>query len=43
MRQDKKALAGRLTFVLPVEIGVVKIFNDISENMVRDALFNQKY
>ena len=43
MRQDKKALAGRLTFVLPVEIGAVKIFNDISENMVRDVLFSQKY
>jgi 3-dehydroquinate synthase len=42
MRQDKKALAGRLTFVLPVEIGAVKIFNDVSENMVRDALFSQK-
>lgn len=38
MRQDKKARAGRLTFVLPVEIGGVKVFEDVSENAVRQAL-----
>jgi 3-dehydroquinate synthase len=42
MRQDKKAQAGRLTFVLPVAIGSVKIFNDISEKVIREALFIQK-
>jgi 3-dehydroquinate synthase len=42
MRQDKKAQAGRLTFVLPVAIGSVKIFNDVSEKVIREALFIQK-
>lgn len=38
MRQDKKARSGRLTFVLPVDIGVVKVFEDVSEMAVRQAL-----
>jgi 3-dehydroquinate synthase len=42
MRQDKKARSGRLTFVLPVEIGAVKIYHDISESMVKEALLSQK-
>ncbi len=40
MRQDKKAHAGKLTLVLPVEIGWVKVFNDISEAAVAEALFS---
>lgn len=41
MRQDKKARAGRLTFVLPVQIGEVKVFEDISEEVVRQALLKE--
>lgn len=41
MRQDKKARAGNLTFVLPVGIGSVKVFDDIPEKLVREALLKQ--
>jgi 3-dehydroquinate synthase len=34
MRRDKKVLAGRLTFVLPVDIGRVEIFRDVPEEVV---------
>jgi len=34
MRRDKKVLAGRLTFVLPVEIGRVEIVRDVPEEAV---------
>ncbi|MFX4263363.1 3-dehydroquinate synthase [Pelotomaculum propionicicum] len=42
MRQDKKARAGRLTLVLPLEIGRVKVLNDISEAAVKEVLFSGK-
>lgn len=38
MRRDKKVLAGRLTFVLPVEIGKVEIVRDVPEEAVRRVL-----
>lgn len=38
MRQDKKALAGRLTMVLPVAIGRVKVVRDVPEAAVRKLL-----
>lgn len=38
MRRDKKALAGRLTLVLPVGIGRVVIKRDVSEENVREVL-----
>ncbi|MDD4767937.1 MAG: 3-dehydroquinate synthase [Desulfotomaculaceae bacterium] len=41
MRQDKKARAGRLTFVLPLAIGSVKLFDDLPEELVREALFQE--
>jgi 3-dehydroquinate synthase len=41
MRQDKKAQASRITFVLPVAIGAVKIFNDISEKVIKEALLRK--
>ncbi|MGB9825804.1 MAG: 3-dehydroquinate synthase family protein, partial [Desulfofundulus sp.] len=34
MRRDKKVLAGRLTFVLPVAIGRVEIVRDVPEEVV---------
>ncbi len=45
MRRDKKVLAGRLTFVLPVEIGRVEIVRDVPEEAVERVLrlcYNQK-
>ncbi|SHJ08617.1 3-dehydroquinate synthase [Desulfofundulus thermosubterraneus] len=38
MRRDKKVLAGRLTFVLPVEIGRVEIVRDVPEEAVGRVL-----
>ncbi|RKO66726.1 3-dehydroquinate synthase [Desulfofundulus salinus] len=38
MRRDKKVLAGRLTFVLPVEIGRVEIVRDAPEEAVGRVL-----
>lgn len=38
MRRDKKVLSGRLTFVLPVEIGKVEIVRDVPEEAVRRVL-----
>ncbi|MHC4295252.1 MAG: 3-dehydroquinate synthase [Planctomycetota bacterium] len=38
MQHDKKAAAGRPRFVLPVELGKVDIFDDVSEQEVRDAV-----
>ena len=38
MRQDKKATAGRLTMVLPVEIGRVEVVRNVPETAVRKLL-----
>lgn len=38
MRLDKKALAGRLRFILPTRIGHVELFDDISESDVREVI-----
>ncbi len=38
MHHDKKAEAGRLAFVLPVEIGQVVIRSDVPLEVVRSAL-----
>ncbi len=38
MKRDKKAVAGRMRFILPTRIGEVKLVNDISESLVRDVL-----
>ncbi len=38
MRTDKKALAGRLRFVLPKRLGEVALFDDVDEGEVRRTL-----
>jgi 3-dehydroquinate synthase len=38
MRSDKKARAGRLRFVLPRRLGEVDLFDDISEEEIRNLL-----
>jgi 3-dehydroquinate synthase len=38
MRRDKKAAAGQLRFILPVRLGEVKLFDDVSEADVRAVL-----
>lgn len=38
MRRDKKAVAGRLRFVLPKRIGEVALFDDVPESDVRAVL-----
>ncbi len=38
MRSDKKNLAGRLRFVLPKRLGEVALFDDVSEDQVREVL-----
>jgi 3-dehydroquinate synthase len=38
MRTDKKALAGRLRFVLPRRLGEVSLVDDVPESDVRDVL-----
>ena len=38
MRSDKKTEAGRLRFVLPVRLGEARLFADVSESDVREAL-----
>ncbi|HHW42824.1 MAG TPA: 3-dehydroquinate synthase [Desulfotomaculum sp.] len=40
MRRDKKVLAGRLTFVLPVAVGRVEIVRDVPEEAVRRLLIS---
>ena len=37
MRTDKKAMAGRMRFVLPRRLGEVALFDDVSEQEVIDA------
>jgi 3-dehydroquinate synthase len=38
MRTDKKAVAGRLRFVLPRRFGEVALYDDISDDEVRDTI-----
>ena len=38
MRRDKKAVAGRMRFILPSRIGEVQLIDDIAESLVRDVL-----
>jgi 3-dehydroquinate synthase len=38
MRSDKKAVAGRLRFVLPRRLGEVALFDDVPESDVREVL-----
>jgi 3-dehydroquinate synthase len=38
MRADKKALAGRMRFILPTRLGEVALFDDVPEEDVRRAL-----
>jgi 3-dehydroquinate synthase len=38
MRRDKKAVSGRLRFILPTRLGEVKLFDDVPEPLVRDVL-----
>jgi 3-dehydroquinate synthase len=38
MRSDKKAVAGRMRFVLPTRLGEVALFADIPEAEVREVL-----
>jgi 3-dehydroquinate synthase len=38
MRSDKKALAGKMRFILPRRLGEVALFDDIPENDVREVL-----
>ena len=38
MRRDKKAVSGRLRFILPTQIGAVKLVDDVPESLVRAAL-----
>jgi 3-dehydroquinate synthase len=40
MRNDKKAQAGRLRFVLPRRLGEVALFDDVPEDDVRAVLTN---
>ncbi len=38
MRKDKKALAGRMRFILPTKLGAVALFDDVSDDDVRAVL-----
>ena len=38
MRHDKKAVSGRVRFVLPTRIGEVRIFRDVPDRVVREVL-----
>ena len=38
MLSDKKTIGGKLRFVLPVSIGAVEIFDDITEEEIISAL-----
>ena len=40
MRRDKKAVAGKLRFVLPVRLGEAALFDDVPEEDVRQVLEN---
>lgn len=38
MRRDKKAMAGKLRFVLPTRLGHVQLFDNVPEDLVREVL-----
>ena len=38
MRSDKKALAGKMRFILPTKLGAVAIFDDVTDHEARDLL-----
>ena len=38
MRRDKKAVGGKMRFILPTRLGEVKLFDDVSESLVRAVL-----
>lgn len=38
MRRDKKAVGGKMRFILPTRIGEVKLFDDVPEALVRAVL-----
>lgn len=38
MRADKKALAGKMRFILPTKLGAVALFDDVTDSEVRDLL-----
>jgi 3-dehydroquinate synthase len=38
MRKDKKAVAGRMRFILPTKLGEVELFDDVSEGDARAVL-----
>lgn len=38
MRRDKKAAGGKLRFILPTQLGEVRLFEDVPETLVRDVL-----
>ena len=38
MKTDKKAVAGRMRFILPTKLGEVALFDDVPEEQVRDVL-----
>jgi 3-dehydroquinate synthase len=38
MRRDKKAVGGKMRFILPTRLGEVKLFDNVPESLVRDVL-----
>lgn len=38
MRRDKKAVGGKMRFILPTRIGAVHLFDDVPERLVREVL-----
>lgn len=43
LQRDKKVLAGRYTFALPVCIGQVKVFPDVPEDLIRRTFTNSHF
>ena len=41
MRRDKKAVGGKMRFILPTRIGEVKLYDDVPEALVRAVLEGQ--
>jgi 3-dehydroquinate synthase len=38
MRRDKKAVGGKMRFILPTRLGAVELFDNVPEALVRDVL-----
>jgi 3-dehydroquinate synthase len=38
MQRDKKAVGGRMRFILPTQLGKVRLFDDVPEPLVRAVL-----